>query len=203
MEDSYTLTDELNLLDPTTARLYHDEFDDLVLEVAGRDPKRGILVVRCFPISAGNRFIALCTPNKKELGIVENLAALDPDSRKTLADALARAYFRPQITAVYTITEEHHIPRWQVDTDRGPAPSRSAPAAATSACCPKAGYSSATPTATNTRSPTTAVWMLIAGHWSKTKCNPLYALKATPPAPALRSEIFLPSCPTTHSEKPA
>ncbi len=120
MEDSYTLTDELNLLDPTTARLYHDEFDDLVLEVAGRDPKRGILVVRCFPISAGDRFIALCTPNKKELGIVENLAALDPDSRKTLADALARAYFRPQITAVYTITEEHHIPRWQVYTDRGP-----------------------------------------------------------------------------------
>ena len=120
MEDSYTLTDELNLLDPTTARLYHDEFDDLVLEIAGRDPEHGILVVRCFPISAGDRFIALCTRKEKEVGIVEDLAALDPDSRKALADALARAYFRPQITAVYAITEEHHIPRWQVDTDRGP-----------------------------------------------------------------------------------
>ncbi|MBT7549397.1 MAG: DUF1854 domain-containing protein, partial [Gemmatimonadetes bacterium] len=108
MENSYKLTDELNLLDPTTARLYHDEFDDLVLEIAGRDPERGILVVRCFPISAGDRFIALCTRKEKELGIVEDLAALDPDSRNALADALARAYFRPQITAVYAITEEHH-----------------------------------------------------------------------------------------------
>ena len=120
MENSYTLTDELNLLDAKALRLYRDEFDDLVLEVADREAERGILVVRCFPISAGDRFIALRTREEEELGIVEDLAALDPDSRDALADALARTYFRPQITAVYAITEEHHIPRWQVDTDRGP-----------------------------------------------------------------------------------
>ena len=59
MEESFTLADELNLLIPSDIRLYRDEFSDLVLEVAGRESKHGIRVVRCFPISAGDHFIGL------------------------------------------------------------------------------------------------------------------------------------------------
>ena len=120
MEKPHTLTDELDLLDPGQTRLYADEFDDLVLEIEGHKPQRGVRVVRCFPISAGDRFIALRTPKGEELGIVEDLAALDRESRNALENELARIYFRPEITAVHAITEQYHIPRWQVDTDRGP-----------------------------------------------------------------------------------
>lgn len=120
MEEPYALADELNLLAAAETKLYRDEFGDLVLQFAAKEPERGIRVVRCFPISAGDRFIALRTRKNEELGIVADIDELDPTSRATLAEELALAYFRPQITAVYAITEEHHIPRWQVDTDRGP-----------------------------------------------------------------------------------
>ena len=120
MEESFALTDELNLLIPTDIRLYRDEFSDLVLEVAGREPERGIRVVRCFPISAGDHFIGLHSDKDVELGIGEDPKELDPTSRKSLTEELEHTYFRPQITAVDAITEQYHIPRWQVQTNRGP-----------------------------------------------------------------------------------
>ena len=119
MKKPYALTDELNLLDAGTTYLYRDEFDDLVVKIAETEPVCNVRVVRCFPISAGGRFIALHDNKDEELGVIADIDALDSDSREVLADALARTYFRPQITAVYAITEEHHIPRWQVATDRG------------------------------------------------------------------------------------
>ena len=90
MEESFALTDELNLLIPTDIRLYRDEFSDLVLEVAGREPEHGIRVVRCFPISAGDHFIGLHSDKDVELGIVEDPKELDPTSRKSLTEELRK-----------------------------------------------------------------------------------------------------------------
>ena len=74
------LAAELNLLDPGSTRLYRDPFNDLVLEIAGGEPVVGIRVVRCFPLTAGDRFIALRDRDNSEVGIVEDLAALDDES---------------------------------------------------------------------------------------------------------------------------
>ena len=114
------LAAELNLLDPGSTRLYRDSFNDLVLEIAGGEPVVGIRVVRCFPLTAGDRFIALRDRDNSEVGIVEDLAALDDESSAVLAAELERAYFRPEITAVHAISEQYHVPAWQVDTNRGP-----------------------------------------------------------------------------------
>ena len=114
------LAAELNLLNPDSTRLYRDQFSDLVLEIKSGEPVAGIRVVRCFPLTAGDCFIALRDRDNRELGIVEDLAALDAKSGRALAAELERAYFRPEITAVHAITEQYHVPTWQVDTDRGP-----------------------------------------------------------------------------------
>ena len=52
--------------------------------------------------------------------ISKKLNALDAESGGVLAAELERTYFRPEITAVHAITEQYHVPTWQVDTDRGP-----------------------------------------------------------------------------------
>jgi hypothetical protein len=111
---------EVDLIDPQHIRLYLDEFADLVLEIEGKEVERGVCLTRCFPISAGERFIALRTHRGEELGIVRDVTELDAQSQQALRAELERSYFRPQITRVHAITERFHVPRWEVETDRGP-----------------------------------------------------------------------------------
>ena len=101
-------------------RLYLDEFADLVLEIAGQEPVHGVRTTRCFPISSGDRFIALRAHKGEELGIVRDVDELDTDSQQALRSELDRCYFRPRITRIFAITEQYHVRRWDVDTDRGP-----------------------------------------------------------------------------------
>ena len=111
---------EVVLFDPHKTHLHIDEFADLVLREEGKDPVHGVRPTRCFPISSGDRYIALNTHEGKELGLVREVDELDADSQKALRSELSRAYFRPQIQRVHAITEQYHVPRWQVETDRGP-----------------------------------------------------------------------------------
>lgn len=101
-------------------RLYVDEFADLVLDVDGEEPVRGVQTTRCFPISSGDRFIALRENKGRELGIIRDVGELDSDSQQALRSELERSYFRPRITRIFSITEQYHVPRWDVETDRGP-----------------------------------------------------------------------------------
>ena len=118
-ERAYNLEQELDLLDPKELRLYLDTFGDLEVELEGRTYKQ-ITAVRAFPVSSDDRFIILKDAEDKELGIIQNAGELDGKSRKVLRAELARAYFTPRIVMVNEITEQFHIPKWDVETDRGP-----------------------------------------------------------------------------------
>jgi len=120
VEEVYLLEQELNLLDPGHVRIYRDAFEDLILEVEGDQVYREIQVLRSFPVSAGDRFIALRDSEGNELGIIRDISQLDRHSRRILEAELERVYFVPRITRVDTIVERFHIPRWEVETDRGP-----------------------------------------------------------------------------------
>ncbi len=111
---------EVVIFDPQKTHLHIDEFADLVLSIEGSDPVHGVRPTRCFPISSGDRFIALNAHDGGELGLVRDVAELNADSQKALRSELSRSYFRPQIQRVLSITEQYHVPRWQVETDRGP-----------------------------------------------------------------------------------
>ncbi len=108
------------LFDAKSIRLYLDEFADLVLAVNGDELVRGVRTTRCFPISSGDRFIALRAEKGRELGIIGDVGELDHESQQALRAELERSYFRPRITRILAITEQYHVPRWDVETDRGP-----------------------------------------------------------------------------------
>ena len=113
------ITQELSPLPPSDIRLYFDSFDDLTLELKGETHNQ-VQTQRSFPLNAPTRFIVLQDDKGKEIGIVEDMADLDPDSRKALQLALEQTYFMPHITRVNAITTRHQIPTWHVETDHGP-----------------------------------------------------------------------------------
>jgi len=120
MEQEYALKQELNILDPKHLRLFLDEFEDLTLELEGRGTFKPVTVMRAFPVTDRERFIILKDKEEKEIGIVRDLSDLDPESRAALAAELERIYFTPKIVFVHNIEEQFHIPKWEVETDRGP-----------------------------------------------------------------------------------
>jgi hypothetical protein len=118
VENPHELQDELNLLDPKGVQLYLDEFEDLVLEYKGE--RQTVRAVRAFPFTAETEFIVLRNEEGDEVGAVRKLSALDPASRAVLSAEMDKAYFRPEILQVYEIEENFHIPKFDVETDRGP-----------------------------------------------------------------------------------
>ena len=117
---TYDLMEELDLLDPGAVRFFIDAFDELCLEFADGTRHGPLSLRRAFPVSATGDFIALRADKGDELGIVRRLAELDEGSRGAVERELERTYFAPKITAVHSIVTKNHIPRWEVETDRGP-----------------------------------------------------------------------------------
>ena len=119
MDEVYLLEQELNLFDAGEIRFHRDAFDDLVLE-RGEERFAGVQILRGFPHSDADRMISVRDSEGEELGIIASLAEVDADSRRLLEEELERAYFVPRITRVTGLVERFHVPKWEVDTDRGP-----------------------------------------------------------------------------------
>jgi hypothetical protein len=120
MEEPFDLDGELNLLEAGQVRLRHDEYEDLVLVLDGGETHHEVQVRRGFPLSAQEEYLSLRDREGHELGIIRDLTELDPVSRRVLATELERFYYVPLILRVTRIEERFHVPRWEVETDRGP-----------------------------------------------------------------------------------
>jgi hypothetical protein len=120
MNETYDLKRELTLLDPKAIRLSRNDFEELCLEAAGKEPVGPLTVERAFPVRARDEFLRLKDADGGEVGIIRRLSELDPQSRAVLADELQWAYFAALITRVSAVRIRHHVPRWTVETDRGP-----------------------------------------------------------------------------------
>lgn len=75
--------------------------------------------VRGFPLSDPDRWISLCSDSGRELVVVEDLAALEPQSRRILADALALREFVPSVRRILSMPVDSEPTEWHVETDRG------------------------------------------------------------------------------------
>ena len=118
-QEPYKLEEELNLLEPKKIKFYLNDFEDLILEIDGSTTHE-VTPYRAFPLTATDQFIALRNAEDEELGMVRNMSDLDSDSRRALHAELERAYFTPRITQVNAVEENFHVPKWDVETDRGP-----------------------------------------------------------------------------------
>lgn len=78
---------------------------------------------QCFPWSQPTRYLSLWSgsgSDERELALVEDPAALSPESRLAIEHALATAGFVLQVTHVLSVEEEVEIRDWKVLTRHGP-----------------------------------------------------------------------------------
>jgi Domain of unknown function (DUF1854) len=81
--------------------------------------RTAVRISRCFPWSARSRFISLRDDERRERWLIENPEALDPESRRTLEDALVEADFVLELQRISSIDEEIEIRCWEVETSQG------------------------------------------------------------------------------------
>ena len=119
-EKTYDLMQTLDILDPETLSIEQDPAAGLHLTIEGMGEWQNVSVEPCYPLTLPGRFLAFRDEDEEEIGILENIDDLAPDSKGALADELAKQHFIPVITRIEDIGREFHIPVWQVETDRGP-----------------------------------------------------------------------------------
>ena len=120
MQQRHKLAAEVAYLDPDKARFFVDAFEDLNLEVAGDQTYSRVRVKRAFPLTRDDCFIIVQDREGKEIGSLARLDALDQASRQAVEEELERAYFTPRIQRIAKVTVANRVPRWEVETDRGP-----------------------------------------------------------------------------------
>jgi hypothetical protein len=72
------------------------------------------------PLSHPGRYLSLLDGKGKEILMVDDPAALDPEHRKILEDELHRRYLTSTVTRIVSVRSEFGIGYWSVETDRGP-----------------------------------------------------------------------------------
>ena len=88
--------------------------------------KDGILfervkVVRLFPFTDADKYISFRenSAKAKEIGIIEDLGALDENTQEILREQLRLNYFTPVIEKIYNIKDEYGYAYFHVLTDKG------------------------------------------------------------------------------------
>ena len=74
---------------------------------------------QCFPWSEPGRHVSLRDEGDEEVALVEDPAALAPESRRALERAVAEAAFVLDVTRVLDVDEEVEIRQWTVETKHG------------------------------------------------------------------------------------
>ena len=103
-----------------TFRLEADEQGKLVLKRPGEPDVHDVRVRRAFPWSKPDDFVSIRSGDGKELLLIESLAGLPADVRRTIEQHLAGTIFIPRITRVDAVDVRFGFQEWRVRTDRGP-----------------------------------------------------------------------------------
>ncbi|MBC8235228.1 DUF1854 domain-containing protein [bacterium] len=77
-------------------------------------------VLKLFPLSKANQFIAFYDKDDNEIGLLKNFHQLNGDSLELLEFELEKSYFMPEITRIDLIERSESGWRWRVNTNKGP-----------------------------------------------------------------------------------
>ncbi len=82
---------------------------------------KSIKVVRLFPFTDADKYISIREGDERarEIGIIEDLAAMPEETQKILREQLALNYFTPVIKKIYSIKDEYGYAYFHVLTDKG------------------------------------------------------------------------------------
>lgn len=80
-----------------------------------------VKVVRMYPFTQKDEFISIRTPDEhsREIGIIEKLSDMEPETIKMLNEQLSLRYFTPIIHKIKNIKDEYGYAYFDVDTDHG------------------------------------------------------------------------------------
>ena len=100
-------------------QLERDSWGHLILTDADGKRHEGVVPVRSFPISDPDHWVSICNARGHELVAIENVADLEPNTRKVMEDDLSSREFMPAIQRVYNVSSLSEPCEWDVETDRG------------------------------------------------------------------------------------
>lgn len=111
---------EFKYLEPSTVRLFRGPSGAARLVINGGEKSYlRVMVTRAFPISEPNRYIGFLDGDGKDIGMVEDVRKLDPESRKIVDEELQKRYFLPVIKNITRLNHEFDMAYFEVETDRG------------------------------------------------------------------------------------
>lgn len=119
MPHSEAATSDLRVLDPARTRLRLDPCGRLQLEIGIEERHGPVRPVRCLPLTQPERFISLQDEEGEEIGLIEDLAELEPESAQVLRDELELTYLKARVTKIHHVEARNGIITWEVTTDLG------------------------------------------------------------------------------------
>jgi len=109
-----------DFLDPAAVRLVKGPAGGVRMILDGGDRSYlKVMVARAFPMSEPSRHVGFLDGNGKDIGIIEDIRKLDPESRRIAEEELDKRYFMPKILRVLKLNHEYDISYFLVETDRG------------------------------------------------------------------------------------
>lgn len=121
--------DGLAVIDPRSLRLHRGPTGALRATLEGEAARSYLhaAAYRAFPLSESQRWAVLLDGQGKEIGMLRDPAALDPESAALLAEELELRYLTPRVREVADIREDttegggwSPTLVWDLVTDRGP-----------------------------------------------------------------------------------
>ncbi len=103
----------------TTFQLSRNSFGKLILTDEAGQVHEGVMPVRAFPIQAPDKGIALVLGDGKEVGWIDDIAALPLQLQTLVHDELEGREFMPEISHISSVSSYATPCTWHVKTDRG------------------------------------------------------------------------------------
>ena len=109
-----TESDRPAFLDPRQVRFTRQ---GPVLRLA--DSGREVTLRRAFPLTRPDEYVSVRDDNGREIGLLRDLAGLEPASRRLAAEELARRYLVTRLLRIVSARERFGVVDWEAETDRG------------------------------------------------------------------------------------
>jgi len=85
----------------------------------GEEEWQEISLARLFPLTDGEKWIAVVDKENKEIGILKDLHGISREGLALLHEELYKRYLVPQISRILACRDRFDITEWTVATDRG------------------------------------------------------------------------------------
>ncbi len=112
------LSTELRFLDSSSVH-FRRNGNRLQMRQDAESAWQEVNLVRLFPLSEPDKWISLVDQEGKEIGILQNLVGLSPESREHVEEVLRRRYLVPRIHRILACRDRFDLVEWTVETDRG------------------------------------------------------------------------------------